>query len=550
MRARVQSSAHRDLRRRSLIVASVLLLLSWSAAANAQIWRAGNSIGDLEPGITMRGSDTAYDPVFDVYLLVVGHGPIYGIFVNAAGIPVTPAFTIMDGTLGWGNFPRAKYSPHVPNGVGGFGGFIVAWHHNIGAINCVFSRIVSYPAGRPVTNIQQISDGAQNGSWHETGPALAYSRTSQRFLIAWRTNQYAIHGRFVDRNGFPAGPVMALENPGASRDPALTWNSVTDEFGLVYTGWDGGAHASFRRIRASDGAVSPRSAFGYAGGTYATAIDVNTWSNQYILTWALHPGTMAAAFDAGGTYLGTSLVTTRLGFDQSLAMSFNPLSGTFLAVSSDINSFEVAGVELAATGQPYGLVQILTNGARGGSFYPMTSNRPSAGEWDIVYSRDFRGATSQIVGTSTRGGGITPGPAPGPTPPPPTGCTTPDPFVSIGGGTCVNGGWVPRGTSAPAPTPTPAPPPPTGCSIPDPFASLGGGTCVNGGWLPPGSPAAPAPAPAPPPTGCTTPDPFTSIGGGSCVNGGWIPAVSSCKTPNPFASLGTGRCVNGGWVPW
>jgi len=32
----------------------------------------------------------------------------------------------------------------------------------------------------------------------------------------------------------------------------------------------------------------------------------------------------------------------------------------------------------------------------------------------------------------------------------------------------------------------PAPPVPTGCATPDPFVALGGGTCVNGGWLPPG----------------------------------------------------------------
>ncbi len=54
-------------------------------------------------------------------------------------------------------------------------------------------------------------------------------------------------------------------------------------------------------------------------------------------------------------------------------------------------------------------------------------------------------------------------------PPPATGCATPDPFASIGGGACVNGGWTPRTSS---------------CTTPDPFASIGGGTCVNGGWTP------------------------------------------------------------------
>jgi glucose/arabinose dehydrogenase len=68
------------------------------------------------------------------------------------------------------------------------------------------------------------------------------------------------------------------------------------------------------------------------------------------------------------------------------------------------------------------------------------------------------------------------------------GCTTPDPFVTLGGGTCVNGDWLPPGMAPAGSTSTPSAPSSSsgGCTTPDPFVSLGGGTCVNGGWLPPG----------------------------------------------------------------
>jgi Divergent InlB B-repeat domain len=122
-------------------------------------------------------------------------------------------------------------------------------------------------------------------------------------------------------------------------------------------------------------------------------------------------------------------------------------------------------------------------------------------------------------------------------------CPTADPFASLGGGTCYNGGWLPPGMpvpttpsspSPPPPSPPPSPPPPSPspgtCTTADPFASLGGGTCYNGGWLPPGMPTpgggtnpTPPSPPPPPPAGCTTPDPFTSLGGGTCRNGGWLP---------------------------
>src|SRR5262249_41214085 len=87
--------------------------------------------------------------------------------------------------------------------------------------------------------------------------------------------------------------------------------------------------------------------------------------------------------------------------------------------------------------------------------------------------------------------------------------------------------WDVPSASAAVRSPFGAPPrtPQAGCVTLDPFAALGGGTCVNGGWLPPGmsaSPGTPAPPLAPPPeAGCVTPDPFVAFGGGTCVNGGW-----------------------------
>ena len=491
----------------------------------------------------------------------------------------------------------------------GAGGFLVSWHHNIGSLNYVFARIVSFDMpGFLVSGIQQISDGEQGGSWWETGPAMAYSPTSRKFLLAWRTIAYGIRGRFVDTNGSPFGGVMQFENPGGSRDPALAWNAATDEFGLISTGWSStSALAAFRRIRASDGFISGRTSFGFSAGTFASAIDVNS-ANQYVLAWALHPGTMSAVFDQNGTQLTSNFVTGRIGHDQSLGMAYNPNSGTFLAVGSDGTSLELAAAEMKSDGEPNTLAQIITDGAKHGSNYPMVSARTNTSQWNVAYERDFGGAVTQFIATSTTGGGSpsappapTPTPTPAPTPGPTLGCTTPDPFASIGGGTCVSGGWVPGrsggGTpGAPAPggctSAAPAPgwtcvnggwlPPAAGgtggtggCTTPNPFSAIGGGTCIGGGWVPgrtgggtTGGCTTVAPAPGwacvnggwlPPASGgtgatggCATAAPAS---GWTCVNGGWLPPASggtggsSCTTPDPFASMGGGTCVSGGWTP-
>ena len=248
-------------------------LLLPAAPAAAQIFRSGGSLPSLYPGSTMRGTDAAYDPANGVYLVVEAHGPVYGIFVNSAGAPVTAPFTIMDGGAGFGHFPRVKYSPHISNGVGGFGGFLVTWNHNVGTPNYVFGRLVSYPApGRLLNGIIQIADGAEGGVWHETGPAMAYATTSQRFLVAWRTLAYGIRGRYVGVDGMPIGDPMQFENAGGARDPGLSWNPVTNEFGLVYTAFnDSGGFTGFRRVGVT-GAISARTTFGFSAGTFATGI--------------------------------------------------------------------------------------------------------------------------------------------------------------------------------------------------------------------------------------------------------------------------------------
>jgi hypothetical protein len=498
-------------------------LFAAAVPADAQVSRVGPTIPAIAPGLIMRGSDVGYDPVHNYFLVVIGHGPIFGVFTNGAGTPVTPVFTIMDGVGAWGHFPRVKYSPDASDGGGGgLGGFLVTWHQSCGAVNCVFGKLVAYTTtyGPTVQGLQLISDGAQFGSWHETGPAVAYSKTSKRFLVAWRTNQYSIQGRFVDINGIALGPVMTFE-AGTSRDPYLAWNPATDEFGLSYSGWGGGAHVTFRRIRASDGVISAPVLFGYGGGTFATSVDVNSLNSQYIVTWAIHPGTLSATFDQTGALIGANLVTSRLGFDQSLGMAFNAATGTALAVSSDLFTLEIGAVEIKSTGLPNGVAQLITDGAKKGSNYPMVTVNPTTGNWNTVYVRDFLVAVEQLASSLAT---VLPAPsAPG-------GvivqhsCIGVDPFQSLGGGRCENGAWLPPvSTGSLAPTPTS----PGGCTTSDPFVTLGGGTCVNGGWLPPGmGTAAPAPAQSPSPapsTSCSIPDPFTSIGGGICRNGGWIP---------------------------
>ena len=583
------------------------------AVSAATLSRVGATIAGFTPGTTVRGTDTAHDPVHDLFLVVFGEGPIYGAFVDTTGTPVTGAFTIMSGGASPGYFPRAEYSPHVTNGAGGQGGFLVTWHQTTGQLKHVSGRLVSYVApGWLASGIQQISDNLQ-GSWHDSGPALAYSSTSRKFLVAWRTPQAGLRGRFVSTSGQPVGSSIEFEAAGGNY-PSLAWNPRTDEFGLAFSGSNSASEfAALRRIGASNGAVSSRDAFGFAPKVFATAIDVNSVTNDYVLVWALGPGTMSATFDQLGTRLATNYVTDRLGFDNSLGIAFNEATGTFLVVSSDRDSKDVAAVELKGNGAPNSRPEVITAGATVGSFHPRAAARTGTIQWQVIYSFDLRANAVQVVSSSSLAGGSTTAPPSG------TGaaCATGDPFVVLGGGTCCNGGWLPPGmacsfTGATTPPPPPPTTPPTSvsgstgaaCAGGDPFAAMGGGTCCNGGWLPPGmvcsfAPVStvtppplttPLPTTAPPPSGgagsgaaCVGGDPFAAMGGGTCCNGGWLPPGMVCtftlasivptppsSTPppsttpppsvgsgsgaacvggDPFVAMGGGTCCNGGWLP-
>ena len=79
-------------------------------------------------------------------------GSVWGVFVNTAGVTAQPRFLIHSG--GRANFARAVYSPHVSNGAGGHGGFLVTWTEPFTPGS--FSRVVAYP-NRAVGTTQTLS---------------------------------------------------------------------------------------------------------------------------------------------------------------------------------------------------------------------------------------------------------------------------------------------------------------------------------------------------------------------------------------------------------
>jgi hypothetical protein len=571
-------------------VFGVLALLAGHASdARAQL-AAPDPAQIINTQDTSFGSDAAYDPVNHVYFVVVAReqdatnlGSVIGVFRDTTG-KISPPFVVHSGSRA--NFARAIYSPDISNGTGGAGGFLVTWSEPF--TNATFSVTVTYPSGVV---------GTVNTLWSEySGPVdTAYSSVSHLFAAAWETKsqppQVGMFAR-IGTSGLPVGAAVPLPNASGSwviwsSIASVAWNASRDEFGVVFSEGTSAWTLRLARVTPSGTTLDTQTLATLNAMPFGAAVQYNPATGNYVVVWSdSGAGTInAAEVSALGAVIASGVISGgTVASHEGLSLSYNVASGTFLLLGFTQldGNLPVQALELNRHGAVNSTMISVPGVLNADNFAPRAAARSDAPEW-LLSDGEFT-SWVQVVRTTTVNGGsdVRLG-----------GCTGPDPFAAMGGGTCVNGGWVPAGTPTGGTPPGNSPPPPaptssSGCATPDPFAAMGGGTCVNGGWLPPGmtstggsgtAPPGNSPPPTPPPTsssGCATPDPFAAMGGGTCVNGGWLPpgmtstggsgtpppgnspppptpppptSPSGCATPDPFAAMGGGTCVNGGWLP-
>jgi hypothetical protein len=492
----------------------------------------------------VRGVDTAADAAGN-YLVVGGQGPVYAACVNAQGVPIMGPVPINATAGGYAAFPRAVYSPHL-------GAFMVVWAEapgNPDAMRQLYARAVNCSGG--VGAPQLVSATV----WWEPGNlAIGYSYTSKRFLVAWQTPEHTVKAKLINMGGAPISGDVLL-SPGMGRDPGVTWNPHTDQFGVSFSGE---TYSAFAIVPAVNPAAFHRNTFNVGGGKLTTMTDVayNPHTGRYVMAWfEISSGMFAriAEFDWSGNLTSSGVASGRLGSYDALSMAYSNVSGTFLLTGVDRALDTPLGLELNFRGFPFNGENTLS-GTR-----PVRHPRVAASlrfpSWNVVFSGPNFSALSNVIATSftanggPRGwhGGPAPAPPGAPPPPPPGGCPGSAP---VPGWVCVNGSWLPpdhplaRGSAPPPPPPTP---PPAGSCVG--AAPVAGWVCVSGNWLPPDHPAArgatppPSPPPPPPTSSCTTIRPGPDW---VCVNGNWLPSTMACPTIQPGPNW---RCVNGGWLP-
>jgi hypothetical protein len=457
----------------SAFVASVIVVCA--APASAQLFEISRV--DQSP-VTDIASEAAYDPVHDCYFVITGNPTVAGQFVDRSGRPLGPTVTLDRRSFGGPSFlnTRTVYSPDV---VGGQGGFLVIWSSRTKMEVALLAAIVTFPG--------LLTTGPQRVDFRPlvdiTGGGVAYSPTDHVFLVAVQYFATAtlfrldLEGQPLDQRPLSIPPDASCTGPQLfSCDIQVAWNPLAQEFGVLYSQGASTSTASERvlaRVQ-GDGTIVSRVMTGLLGGFYsALAVNERTGNYLAISNEGVELGPDGAILSRGAVAPNLTFQTISSDTLSSLRLSYSPASGTFLLAGHVVPPSDFGGfLELNQHGVPLSPMFSMPH------WWFAVASHPTAPEW-IVAIRD----RTSIIGTTSRFGGSDAVLS---------GCSTPDPFVSLGGGRCVNRGWLPPGHPLiPADTPPPPTPPPSGgCTIPDPFTSIGGGVCVNGGWVPHGHPLA------------------------------------------------------------
>lgn len=408
---------------------------SLAAPAAGQISGLGPTVGLA--AVYTRGVDAAYDPVNNIYLVVGGFNAVTGIFVNANGAPLGAAFTIKppSGGTPHAQYPSVAWAQHANNGNGGF---LVIWPSENSPTDVgLHGRTVAYPRG-PYGVEQRLSDGFT--AFLNAPPAVGYSPTSQKFLVVWPTQtDGTVKARLIGVDGAPSGGIVQI-SAGYGRNPAIAWNSASNDFGVSFSGEVNSActgpacqaFSAFVRVPAGNIAAFRRNTFNIVAGvlTTITDIDYNANTNQYVMTWfETNTNVKTVVIDAAGNPGLPTLVSNQLGSYDALGLAYNPISKTNLLIGLNRADDNILAAEVRSSGfKNSAEVRVNTAGAL--VRYPRVAPSAATKTWNIPFTGwTFAVMGNQIVQTTSTGDG-TPGPTPPPPPPPPPPTATPIPRMN------------------------------------------------------------------------------------------------------------------------
>jgi hypothetical protein len=423
---------HKALRRVAVLTSLALLAGATSEAAAV---RFGSTLVAI--AAATRGNHVAYDSINHVYLVVSSNGVVNGRFVGRDGTPLGAPFAIQGNPGIFAHFPNVAFSKDANNGSGGF---LVTWNESDSSAQVfLHGRMVGFPQGGPYG-----ADNVLTGDpgWWEESPYIAYSTSSQEFLVVERMIGYLIRGTRVSNSATALAPSFTISQTNNFEDnPSAAYNPVTNQYLVCWKGYANPGNFGFvdcRLVQAGTGQLlGGPTRLQVSGGTYITDTTYNPATNQFLVTWydstTTATNTYGRLVNADATLPGSVIaVSSRWKGYDGLGVAYNNISRTFFMVSY-CNTTEDCGVELTAAGTPVDNgFQVTATGSTKGAFYPGIGAGADDPNWLVSTSAGFVATDTQLVaGTADANGPATPGSGTPPPPPPPPPSPTSRSLIAV-----------------------------------------------------------------------------------------------------------------------
>jgi hypothetical protein len=348
------------------------------------------TIPSLEASAPKRFADAAHDPVGDVYLVVNGNGATSGSFVDAEGTPVGMPFAVAQ---------TQAYTQGVRVGFGG-DAFLVAWHDNRERPNSarVRGRLVRWDGSAPTFGGDDFAIGT-SASYSEMPPALAWSETSGRWLVAWHTSVADdIHAQFVGADGTLVGAeIVVTADPDWQSDVGLAWNPERDEWLAAYTHAGATTEVRARRVALDGALLGNETSLTQAGGTWLAHAAWEPDRGEYVVAWFESRIAMRRV-DADGNPIGDVVeLATGYGNYDGFSMAYSPVTRTFAAVFHGQSDEDFAAT-FDADGTQSAVIEATSSRGMDGHFNPHVAAHSTRPEWLLVTSLGFASIVGQRLG--------------------------------------------------------------------------------------------------------------------------------------------------------
>lgn len=333
-----------------------------------------------------RFADAAHDSVSDVYLVVNGNAAIGGSFVDAEGTSLGPPFAVAE-TTAWTQGVRVAF---------GDAAFLVAWHDNRDApdVSKLRGRIIKWDGAPGFGGPDFVIGG--DGTYSEMPPAIAWSATSQTFMVVWHTGaEHDIHAQRLAGDGtLVGGPTAVTADPDWQSDAGVAWHSGRDEWLVVYTHAGATTEVRARRLAGDGTPIAEPTTLTTAAGTWLAQVVYMPETDEYLAAW--FEGMMTARrLDADGVPVGEAFaVAPGYGNYDGFAIARSPVSGRFAAVFHG-DSDEDFAAAFAADGSSSAVIVATDSPGREGHFNPHVAAHSTRAEWLLVTSLGFASVVGQ-----------------------------------------------------------------------------------------------------------------------------------------------------------